>query len=320
MNVRHHARRMLGVACVASALLWSATGPAHTEESGMAAANKKVVDAIYEEVLNGRNMDAAGKFLAEELLEAVAKEVSDLTGALPDANFRIVGLVAEGDRVALLGELTGTHTEPGWGMPATGKPVNMRYADVYRFDGGKVAEAWHVVNSLRAMQQLGVIPGADGADPAGPPVEAGPAIRGDSESTEALKAVVRRAIEDVSGKGDASAVDELYSPEYVFHDPDTTESVGLEGVKERMGTIHSISSNALITVEDMVAEGHLVAVRWSMSGTHNGSGLMGIPATGQDFWGDIISFYRIADGKIVEGWMVVDALAMMEQLGIMPGE
>ena len=72
--------------------------------------------------------------------------------------------------------------------------------------------------------------------------------------------------------------------------------------------------------EDMVAEGHLVAVRWSMSGTHNGSGLMSIPATGQDFWGDIISFYRIADGKIVEGWMVVDALAMMEQLGIMPGE
>jgi predicted ester cyclase len=215
-----------------------------------------------------------------------------------------------------LGELKGTHTEPAWGMPATGVPVN---ADIYRFDSGKVAEAWHVVDRFRAMQQLGVLPGADGADPPAIAVEAGPDASGDSTSTEAMKAVARRAIEDVSGKGATAALDDVYSLEYVFHDPDTTESVGLEGVKERMALIHSISSTALIQVEDMVAEGDLVAARWSVTGTDNGSGLMGAPPTGKDFWGDIVSFYRIADGRIVEGWMVADPLAMMEQLGLIPG-
>ena len=71
------------------------------------------------------------------------------------------------------------------------------------------------------------------------------------------------------------------------------------------------------TIEELVAEGDIVAGRLTMSGTHEGP-LMGIPPTGRAVRQDHMHFVRFRDGKAVEHWGVRDELGMMQQMGVMP--
>ncbi len=64
----------------------------------------------------------------------------------------------------------------------------------------------------------------------------------------------------------------------------------------------------------------IVAARWSGTGTHRGDGL-GFPATGRQVRLSGMTFVRIQNGKLVEGWNVFDQLGMFQQLDIvkLPG-
>lgn len=69
-----------------------------------------------------------------------------------------------------------------------------------------------------------------------------------------------------------------------------------------------------ITAEDLIAEGDKVVLRGVMNGTHKGD-LMGMPPTGKDVSVQLIIIYRIANGKIIQHWMVADQMTLMQQLG-----
>lgn len=64
-------------------------------------------------------------------------------------------------------------------------------------------------------------------------------------------------------------------------------------------------------------KGDLVSVRGWITGTHLGP-LMGIPPTGKDVRFSIFITYRVADGKIVDHWMLTDNMLMMQQIGAVP--
>ena len=68
-------------------------------------------------------------------------------------------------------------------------------------------------------------------------------------------------------------------------------------------------------IEDLAAEGDLVAGRLTMSGTHEGP-LMGIPPTGRPVRQDHMHFVRFEGGKAVEHRGVRDDPGMMRQLGL----
>src|SRR5215208_5272338 len=71
------------------------------------------------------------------------------------------------------------------------------------------------------------------------------------------------------------------------------------------------------TIEDLAAEGDKVIARFTMSATHRGE-LWGIPLTGKQLTLTAMEIYRIAEGKIDEQWVILDALGMMQQLGAIP--
>ncbi|MDH3680723.1 MAG: ester cyclase, partial [Acidimicrobiia bacterium] len=73
------------------------------------------------------------------------------------------------------------------------------------------------------------------------------------------------------------------------------------------------------TVEDIIAEGQKVMVRFIVRGTHLGA-FRGVPATGKKIEMGGISLERCAGGKIVEGWHYSDALGMLQQLGMIPSQ
>ena len=90
-----------------------------------------------------------------------------------------------------------------------------------------------------------------------------------------------------------------------------------EELKQHIAAFEAAFPGYGMIVEDMIAEGDKVVVRGAMHGTHKGD-LMGIPPTGKQVTMPVIIIYRIADGKIVEHWMIADQLGLMQQLGVFP--
>ena len=137
-------------------------------------------------------------------------------------------------------------------------------------------------------------------------------------SAKEIRALVRRFVEE-SNKGRAAAmavIDELFATNIVYHGGGGEEIRGLKDYKQS-----SESYNALpdfhFTIDDMVAEGDKVAVRFTLTGTHKGE-FMGRPPTNKKLtiWG--INIYRVVGGKFVEGWERADTLGLMQQLGVVP--
>jgi steroid delta-isomerase-like uncharacterized protein len=136
-------------------------------------------------------------------------------------------------------------------------------------------------------------------------------------SSEQNKAIVRRAFEE-PWKGNLDVVDELIATNYVGHDPANPEPLrGPEGVKEFVSVYRAAFPDARITVEQQLAEGDLVATRWSGRGTHEGE-LMGISPTGKQTTVTGLTISRLEGGKIVEEFQNWDTFGMMQQLGVVP--
>jgi predicted ester cyclase len=70
------------------------------------------------------------------------------------------------------------------------------------------------------------------------------------------------------------------------------------------------------TIED-VAEGDRVVVRWTNSAKHVGN-FLGVPPTSRSCAIAGIDIYRIDNGRMAEHWHVIDQLAMLQQLGLIP--
>ncbi len=69
-----------------------------------------------------------------------------------------------------------------------------------------------------------------------------------------------------------------------------------------------------VDVHETATEGDIVSGRWAATGTHTGHGL-GFAPTNKRISFEGMSFARVKDGQIVEGWNVWDAAAMYAQLG-----
>jgi steroid delta-isomerase-like uncharacterized protein len=135
--------------------------------------------------------------------------------------------------------------------------------------------------------------------------------------TKENKDLMRRFYEEIS-KGNLTIVDELIADNVVDHSPFAPGQVpGRQGTLDVFNMIRTAFPDLRITAEDMVAEGDKVVCRGTFSGTHKGE-FMGIAPTGKQISVGVIEIMRIAGGKMVEHWNVVDNLGMMQQLGVVP--
>jgi steroid delta-isomerase-like uncharacterized protein len=80
------------------------------------------------------------------------------TSSFPDLHHEIVDLVAEGDKVAVRFNVTGTHKGELQGIPPTGKKVSFIAMDFITLIDNKIAEDWLSVDMMGLMQQIGAIP------------------------------------------------------------------------------------------------------------------------------------------------------------------
>jgi steroid delta-isomerase-like uncharacterized protein len=112
-----------------------------------------------------------------------------------------------------------------------------------------------------------------------------------------------------------AAFAETYAPGCIIHYPEGDRSIEEDIPFNAMFLTAFPDFKA--SVDDMVAEGDKVAVRFTVSGTHEGP-VLGIPATGKQVAMKGVSVKRLANGKVVEEWWLGDMLGMMQQLGVIP--
>jgi steroid delta-isomerase-like uncharacterized protein len=84
--------------------------------------------------------------------------LAPLTKAFPDLRRNIVDMVAEGDKVAVSINVTGTYKGEFQGIPATGKQASFTAMDILTIIDGKVTEEWATADMMGLMQQIGAIP------------------------------------------------------------------------------------------------------------------------------------------------------------------
>jgi steroid delta-isomerase-like uncharacterized protein len=95
------------------------------------------------------------------------------------------------------------------------------------------------------------------------------------------------------------------------------EPFGLAADRQRCLMMAAAFPDGRWVIDDVVAEGEKVVLRYTFRGTHQGD-LMGIPPTGKAISLTGMSIYRIVDGMLVEFWESLDRLGLYQQLGLVP--
>jgi predicted ester cyclase len=134
-------------------------------------------------------------------------------------------------------------------------------------------------------------------------------------TTEGNKAVVRRFFDEVVSNGNLKVAEELCSPTYRVHATlSGPDAIGVNQMKELVTSFRSSFPDARITIEDIVAEGDLVAARLMEQGTHAGV-FQGVQPTGRRVTYGSMTFLRLVDGKIVDHWGLLDMPSLLQQIG-----
>src|SRR4029079_19390110 len=87
---------------------------------------------------------------------------SDLRRSFSDLRFEVhenIGVLVEGDLVALRTIITGTHTGNYAGVAATGKAIQTSASHIFRVPNDQLVEHWPVIDTYRILAAIGAIPG-----------------------------------------------------------------------------------------------------------------------------------------------------------------
>ena len=132
--------------------------------------NAAVIRRFAEKVITEGDIDSAGEFVWEDVMEQVPlpgqgpglEGLKDILrvmrSAFPDLDFSIKEQIAEGDKVASRFEWTGTHKGEFLGVPASGRQVRVWGVVIDRLEQGRIKDTRIIMDTLGLMTQLGVFP------------------------------------------------------------------------------------------------------------------------------------------------------------------
>jgi steroid delta-isomerase-like uncharacterized protein len=139
----------------------------------MTAPEHRLAD-LYVEMLNTHDPELVDHFVAEDYVnhnafvadgrEANRQFWTAFFTGLPDVKVTMEDLIISGDRVVGRFVYRGTHTGDLLGIPASGRPVEMRSIDIWRVAGGLFTEHWDELNLMQVFPQVGALPALGGPE------------------------------------------------------------------------------------------------------------------------------------------------------------
>jgi predicted SnoaL-like aldol condensation-catalyzing enzyme len=251
--------------------------------------------------------------------------VSELHRAFSGLHLEVhenVGVLAEGDLVALRTIITGTHTGHYAGVAATGSQIQTSASHIFRVRDDELIEHWPVVDTYRILVTIGAIPPAASAfqqilgvdeSPGGLFPERRGTEFGGPESRpvtrEESRAVVRRLYDGLIATGREDDAD-VVTTSYIQNSGWTPDGRAAFASAIAINRGAMPAGRALQT--HIVAEGNRLASRSVWDGTITASGR---PA---DF--TTLDFFRIEDGLIAEHWESVDWVRVYQPFGLLPDD
>jgi len=289
---------------------------------------KAAMVRLYDES-NKQNFAVFDEMFAPKFVSFGGAGFQDLNGAeafrqlyiqfitsLPDLNFHVEQVIAEGNYCGVRGTLSGTHKGNFMGFaPPTGKFISWTGTAIFRFDQNGLMDArWQEWDGLSVMQQMGVIP-AQASNGDSPAVQTPPYVAGAGYTSPAQnKDMILWLIDQVWNRGNFAAAEEIYHPQATYPSYPRLP-LGSQGIKASVGQYRQAMTDFHADIRNILTDGDMVLVWITQSGTHNAT-LMGVPPTGKKaIWGQII-ISRFAGGRIVESWSNEDILGLMQQLGV----
>ena len=134
--------------------------------------------------------------------------------------------------------------------------------------------------------------------------------------SEENKAVIRRIFEEMD-KRNEDAVRELVASDLAYHLPGVPEPLNRDAFIEIPRGFYAAFPDLQHVIEFQVAEGDKVATHSTLRATHRGE-FQGIAPTGKQVAFTATQIDRVVDGKLVERWVEVAQLALLQQLGAIP--
>jgi predicted ester cyclase len=248
---------------------------------------------------------------------------SDLRRSFRDLRFQVhenIGVLVEGDLVALRTIITGTHTGHYAGVAPTGRPVQTSASHIFRVRDDQFTEHWQVTDTYRILAAIGAIPGVANVfqkqvlgvpeSPGGlfaeRPGTAFGRPAGRRVTREESRAVVRRLYDGVISTGRAEDAD-MVAEDYIQNSGWTPD--GRAAFASALVVSRGAMPDGRALQTHMVAENNRVASRSVWDGTLTGSGQ---PV---DF--TTLDFFRIEDGLIAEHWESVDWIRAYQSFGLL---
>lgn len=149
------------------AVLFSSCGNSNkmTEEK-----NKQIIETYFNEVWNKGRVDLLDELLADNYINHTpstpnppkgAKGLKPIVEAIrkgfPDLHYEIKDIISTREKVIARVVMTGTQSDTLFGVPPTGKKIQVNQINIEVIANGKIAEHWRVTDELIMMKQLGII-------------------------------------------------------------------------------------------------------------------------------------------------------------------
>jgi len=129
--------------------------------------NKKLVETLVKSVFQNHDFSLLNEIMRDDYIHhgdgppqwkaGFIKIHEQFIKAIPDFRYNIKKIIAEDDTVMMYSNVTGTHKGEWLGNPPTGNKINYDVVDIFRIENGKIAEHWHVIDTLTLFTQVGKI-------------------------------------------------------------------------------------------------------------------------------------------------------------------
>lgn len=242
-----------------------------------------------------------------------------LRAALPDRVDVMEQVIADGDRVGLLFRVTGTHTGNFFGIPATGKRIDVHEVALLRIVNGRMVEGWYMMDEAELLRQLGakLPPRSDGKliAPPLPQTDDAPAFIKKLEARPALTALARNKLTAARTRLSTGAKEGLAADHknlrYGFEHARGYSKAHGHGELD----LNAVFAGRRYGLDVLMAEGNRVWMRFNVNGTHNGP-FCGIGGTGARMGVNAVAMLNFDNtGSIVSSWTFADELGLLLQLG-----
>lgn len=231
--------------------------------------------------------------------EGATQLIASIRAAFPDLRHDIERIDEADGHIHIHITAHGTQRGEFQGVPASGRPICVPTAHMFRLAGGQIAEHWIDVDLAEIVRQI----------------SRGPAASGDDDTVlVANKALVRRVFDEAINLEDHSVIDEVFAADVIVHDEFSGVSVGRASFRQLLGLFDAAFPHHRVVVEAVIAEGDYVTVLHTHYATHTGQ-FMFLDPTGKSVVVNGLELFRVVDGRIVEFWRKDDDVSLLMQLG-----